>query len=233
MGSTSRFGLAYPALTDAPNGPAQIQALADDVEGWLSRAFRCTSSTRPSSPPNDFLIRESDTGKVMIWTGSAWEQINGVASGGGGGGGGGTTTISTVSATYAATSAQSIPAEQDVVVAFGVEQTADPLITRSTSGAGHRFTLAQTRLWIVTATVRFAQNPTGGRTFELVTGSGAILTKASGPVNADAPWSASLSVARRMTAGSSVQVRARHNATGSVLLDPSGGDYVHIDIAGV
>lgn len=232
MGSTSRFGLGYPDLTDAPNGPAQIQELASDVDGWLCRAFRCTSSTRPSGVPNDFLIRESDTGNVYIWTGSAWSQVNGAAAGGGGGGGG-TTTISTVSATYAATSAQSIPAEQDVVVAFGVEQTADPLVTRSTSGAGHRFTLGQTRLWIVTATCRFAQNAVGGRTFEIATTSGAILAKSSGPVNADAPWSTSLSVARRFPAGTSIQVRARHNSTSSVLLEPGGGDYVHIDIAGV
>ena len=232
MGSTSRFGLDYPDLTEAPNGPAQIQGLASDVDGWLCRAFRCTSSTRPSGVPNDFLIRESDTGNVYIWTGSAWEQVNGAAAGGGGGGGG-TTTIATVSATYAATSAQSIPTTTDTVVAFGVEQASDPLVTRSTSGAGHRFTLAQTRLWIVTATVRFAQNAVGGRSFEITTGSGAILTKASGPVNADAPWSASLSVARRLTAGTSVQVRARHNSTVSVPLEPQGGDYCHIDIAGV
>jgi hypothetical protein len=231
LGSTARFGLTYPALTDAPNGPVQIQALADGVDGQLARAFRCTSSTRPSGVPNDFLIRESDTGNVLIWSGSAWEQVNGAATGGGGGGG--TTTVATVSATYAATSAQSIAASQDVVVAFGVEQVADPLITRSTSGAGHQFTLAQTRLWIVTATVRFAQNPLGGRTFEIVTSSGAVLTKASGPQNQDAPWSASLSVARRLPAGTRVMVRARHNSTTSLLLEPSGGDYCHIDIAGI
>lgn len=231
MGSTSRFGLAYPALTDAPHGPAQIQALAEDVEGWLARAFRCTSSTRPSSPPNDFIIRESDTGNVYIWTGTAWSQINGAA--GGGGGGGGTTTIATISATYAATSTQSIPSGVDTVVAFGVEQTGDPTVTRSTSGAGHRFTLAQTRLWIVTATVRFAQNPTGGRRFDLTTGAGVVLSSASGPPNADAPWTTTLSVARRLTAGTTVQVIARHNATTAVPLEPTSGSYCHIDIAGV
>ena len=232
MGSTSRFGLQYPDLTDAPNGPAQMQVLAVGVDGWLGRAFRCTSSTRPSGVPNDFLIRESDTGNVLIWSGSQWEQVNGAASGGGGGGGG-TTTVATVSATYAATNAQSIPAAQDVVVAFGVEQVADPLVTRSTSGAGHRFTLAQTRLWTISSTVRFAQNATGGRTVEIVTGSGAVLMKSSGPVNTDAPWSAALSVTRRLPAGTAVMVRARHNATSSVLLEPAGGDYCHIDIAGV
>jgi hypothetical protein len=233
LGSTPRFVLRWPDLTDAPNGPAQFQQLAEDTDGWLCRAFPCTSSTRPSGVAAGFLIRESDSGNILVWTGSAWSQVNGAVSGGGGGGGGGTSLISTVSATYAATSAQSIPTQTDTVVAFGVEQTADPTVTRSTSGAGHKFTLAQTRLWIVTATVRFAQDAVGGRTFELTTGSGAVLAKESGPVNADAPWSASLSVARRLPAGTSVQVRARHNSTASVPLEPQGGDYVHIDIAGV
>ena len=233
MGSTSRFGLSYPELTDAPNGPAQMQELASDVDGWLCRAYRCTSTSRPSGVPNDFLIRESDTGNVLIWTGSAWSQVTGTVTGGGGGGGGGTSLIATISATYAATSAQSIPSGADTVVAFGVEQQADPAVTRSTSGAGHKFTLAQTRLWVITATVRYAQNAVGGRTFDLQTGAGAVLAKASGPVDTDAPWTANLSVARKLAAGTTVQVVARHNSTSSVPLEPSGGSYVHIDIAGV
>jgi hypothetical protein len=49
--------------------------------------------------------------------------VSGAASGGGGGGG--TSPISTVSATFAATAAQSISTGADVVVAFGVEQVAD------------------------------------------------------------------------------------------------------------
>jgi hypothetical protein len=152
---------------------------------------------------------------------------------GAGGGGGGTSPISTISATFAATTAQSIPSGADTVVAFGVEQQSDPAVTRSTSGAGHKFTLAQIRLWIIAATVRFAENSTGGRTFELRTGSGAVLAKSSGPVNAAAPWTANLSVARKLPAGTAVQVVARHDATSSVPLEPASGSYVHIDIAGV
>jgi hypothetical protein len=209
LGSTSRFGLEYPDLTDAPNGPAQIQGLADDVDGWLCRAFRCTSSSRPAGVPNDFLIRETDTGNIYIWTGSAWAQVNGAASGGGGGGG--TTTAATVSATFAATTAQSISPSTDVVVAFGVEQAADPLITRSTNGAGHKFTVAQTRLR---------------------TGSGAVLAKAGDPV-IDGPYTRNLSVTRKFTAGTAFSVIARHNAAASIPLEPQSGDYCHIDIAGV
>lgn len=230
MGTTSRFGLRYPELTDAPNGPAQVQQLAQDSDGWFSRLWRCTSSTRPTGVPNDFMVRESDTGNVMIWTGSAWALVSGAVSSGGGGGS--APAVGTVSATYAATAAQSIAAGADVPVAFGVAQVSHADVTRSTLGVGHQFTLGQSRLWIITATLRFAQNPTGGRTFELRSGS-TVLAKQSGPQDTDAPYTANLSVARALPAGATVHAIARHNATASVALDPSGGAYVHIDIAGV
>lgn len=37
MPTTTVYNLRYPALSDAPDGPAQIQALADDVEAELIR----------------------------------------------------------------------------------------------------------------------------------------------------------------------------------------------------
>lgn len=36
MGTTNKFGFRYPEPTDSPDGAAQIQALAEDVEGTLS-----------------------------------------------------------------------------------------------------------------------------------------------------------------------------------------------------
>ena len=228
MGSTSRFALRSPELTDAPNGPVQISTLADDVEGWLCRAFPCTSGTRPIGVDAGFLIRESDSGSIFVWTGAAWAEVAGAVSGGGGGG----SAIGTVSATYAATSAQSISSGVDVTVAFGVAQTTDASVTRSTSGAGHQFTLGQTRLWTVTATLRFSQNGVGGRTFELRAGS-AVLAKESGPQDTDAPYTANLAVTRRLPSGTAITAVARHNSSSSLALEPSGGDYVHIDLAGV
>lgn len=35
MGTTSNYSLPYPAITDAPNGPAQIQALAEAVDSAI------------------------------------------------------------------------------------------------------------------------------------------------------------------------------------------------------
>lgn len=37
MPSTPTYGLPYPALSDSPNGPVQIKALADEVEVELTR----------------------------------------------------------------------------------------------------------------------------------------------------------------------------------------------------
>lgn len=230
MGSTPRFTLHYPDLTDAPNGPAQLQQLAEDAETWLGRAFPCTSASRPTGVGEGFLVRESDTGSVLVWTGSAWAAVAGTVSGGGGGGG--SSPASTVSATFAATAAQSIAATTDVVVAFPVEQVADAGVTRSTNGAGHKFTVAQTRLWTITATLRFADATGGGRTFELRTGSGAVLAKEGDPV-VSGPYTRCLTVTRRLAAGTTVSAIARHNAAAAVSLEPAAGDYVHIDIAGV
>lgn len=232
MGATSRFGLRWPELTDAPNGPAQFQALAGDTENWLCRGFPCTSSTRPTGVPDGFVIRETDTGNWLGWNGSAWVALS-VASTGGSGGGG-TSLINTISATYAATAAQSIATGQNVIIAFGVEQTADPAVTRSTNGAGHKFTLGQTRLWVITATLQFATFSTGRRVFEMINaGSGATLAKSSGPTDTAQPWTTTLVVARKFTAGTTVSVQAFHTSTTSQSLEPGGGNLVHIDIAGI
>lgn len=233
---TTRFGLHYPELTDAPNGPAQIQQLAGDTDGLLYRAFPCTDTTRPTLTTGDrgFLADVGDLGTLERWDGSAWKVIaNTTSTGSGGGGtGGGTTTIGTVGATYAASAAQAISNSTDVVVAFGVAQATDSAVTRNTSGGGHSFTLNQTRLWTVSATLRFAQNATGGRTFELRAGS-TILAKASGPQNQDAPYTANLSVTRKLTSGTVITAIARHNAGTGLALEPNGGNYVHIDLGGV
>lgn len=231
MGATTRFALRYPALTDAPNGPAQIQALAEDADGWLCRAFPCTSSTRPTvSDGRPMLIWESDTGNVLVWNGSSWAVVAGAVSGGGGGGG--SSAIGTVSATYAATAVQSISNSTDTVVAFGVEQVADAAVTRSTSGAGHKFTLAQTRLWTISATLRFTQNGTGGRTFELRAGS-TVIAKVGSNGSSVNPYTGNLSVTRRLAAGSEITAIAAQSSGSSLTLEPTGGSHVHIDIAGV
>lgn len=158
MGDTARFDLRYPGLTDAPNVPLDVQRLAEDVDGWLARAFPCTSGTHPSSPPDGFLIRETDTGNVLVWNeaGSSWDAVGG----GGGGGGGGE---AAVEGQWKAASAQSIPNATDTVLAFGTTETPSSVVERATSGVGHKFKLLEDGSYAVTAMARFASGPAGSR----------------------------------------------------------------------
>lgn len=232
MASTSRSGLRYPVLNDAPNVPQDIKFLAEDVESKLYRAFPCLSTTRPSGIGDGFLIRETDTGNLGLYnaTTSTWVLFSPTGSGGGGGGG---TVTSTASATYSAAVAQPISTGVDTAVAFAVQQVADPEVVRSTQGAGHKFKLNATRIWTITATIRFAQHPAGGRTVDLRTVTGAVLAKASGPVDTDAPWTCNIAFSRRLPINTEVYVVARHNAGVGISLEPNNGDTCHIDITGV
>lgn len=236
MPTTSLHGLRWPSLSEAPNVPQDLGFLAADTAGWLTRAYPCTSITRPTGVPDGFLIRETDTGDLGMFNGttSTWTTYspNG-STGGGGGGGGGSTTITTAAALYEASTAQPISTGVDTVVAFGVQQVADPEVVRSSQGAGHQFTLQATRIWTVTATIRFAQNASGGRTFEIRNSAGKVLAKSSGPVDTDAPWTCNLVVSRRMPINTAVHVIARHNAGTGISLEPNNGDTCHIDITGV
>lgn len=232
MPTISRFGLRVPSLADPPNVPQDAAFLATDVAGWLARAFPCLSTARPTGVADGFLIRETDTGNLGMWNGttSTWTLYSPL---GGTGGGGGAVTIDTASALYEASVAQPISTGVDTVVAFGVQQIADPEVARSTQGAGHQFTLQATRVWTVTATLRFAAHPQGGRTFELRNGAGKVLGKESGPVDTDAPWTCNLAVTRRMPINTVVFAVARHNAGTGITLEPNNGDTCHIDITGV
>jgi hypothetical protein len=225
VGTTSR-GLRYPELTDPPAGPTQIRNLADDVNPKLYAAFPATSF--PTGVANGTLVDRTDEGKVYVLRNGTWQPIDVVS---GGGGGGGTVTVGSVAATYAGSAAQPITTATDVVVAFPTAQTTDAAITRNTSGAGHSFTLGQTRLWTITATLRFADAVGGGRTFELRAGS-TVLAKAGEPY-IDGPWTTNLAVTRKLNANTVITAVARHDNGASLALESNSGNYVHIDLAGI
>jgi hypothetical protein len=229
--TVGRQGLRVPSLAEAPNIPQDFNFLGTDTASWLNRAFPCTSTTRPTGVADGFLIRETDTDHLGVYNGttSTWTIYSATGSGGGGGGG----TFDTAAALYEASAAQPISTGIDTVVAFGVQQTADPEVTRSPQGAGHQFTLLATRNWSISTTTRFAQHPAGGRTFELRTGAGKVLAKASGPVDTDAPWTCNLAVSRRLPINTTVFLVARHNAGTGISLEPNNGDTCHIDLTGV
>jgi hypothetical protein len=62
---------------------------------------------------------------------------------------------------------QTIPNSVDTVIGFGTTDTSSTAVTRSTSGSGHKFALADTATYAITAVVRFAAGTAGSRFIEL------------------------------------------------------------------
>ena len=64
------------AWTDLPIlsvGQVLTASHMNNVKGDIEIGHRvCTSATRPASPSTGTMIYETDTGKVMVWDGSAW-----------------------------------------------------------------------------------------------------------------------------------------------------------------
>lgn len=61
MGLTPIYGFPYPALTDSPNGPAQIQALAEAVEADLATtdATAASLSSTVAALPRGFVAQST------------------------------------------------------------------------------------------------------------------------------------------------------------------------------
>jgi len=70
MPSTPTFSLPYPALTDPPNGPTQMQALALQVEEVMS--LRPVSSLPAAGDYTNQLLLSTADNRFYRWTGSAW-----------------------------------------------------------------------------------------------------------------------------------------------------------------
>lgn len=73
---TSRVGLYKPAAdgTELVNVVTDLNNNLDKIDSWLGATI-CTSGTRPASPWSGQIIRESDTAKMYVWSGSAWVQL--------------------------------------------------------------------------------------------------------------------------------------------------------------
>lgn len=88
MATTPIYGLPYPTLSDAPNGAAQIQALAQAVETQLQRldsvpaAVTASDSGAVSTTSSTFVALAGDpgvaftappSGRVLVTIGSAFD----------------------------------------------------------------------------------------------------------------------------------------------------------------
>jgi hypothetical protein len=74
--TTTRLGLYKPAAdgSELVNVVTDLNNNLDSIDAKMG-AFVCTSGTRPGSPYNGQFIRETDTGKLMLWDGTAWRQV--------------------------------------------------------------------------------------------------------------------------------------------------------------
>lgn len=235
MGTTSRFGLRYPEIGDETNVPLDISELASDVDARLSRAFECTSGTRPTGVPSGFLIRETDTGLVLVYNGSSWTGLG--TSGGGGGGGG--STGGRWSATGAGQSIPNTSSGPGTIVAFGTASSS-PVptgVTRTTEGAGHKFELLSSGVWSAAATVRVASASAGGECSASIwsdlngDGSGYDYNvDQDGGRRENLPRSLKPGLPTYLPAGSKLVVYL-YNGTGTTrTLEPNSGAWVHLDI---
>lgn len=212
------FELRYQTLADAPDGAGLGENLAGDTAGWLSRAYPVADATaRAALTPtgSGFLVFQDSDDTFWGWNGSAWI---GFGDGTGGGGGGGTF----VEGQYRATANQSIPNTTDTVVAFGTTETASGVVTRATSGSGHKFTLANTATYAITAVVRFAAGTAGSRFIELRNSAQTTGYVSSGNDGGPAAATRNFSITKQFTAGTELVVVASQSSGGALSTDYQG-----------
>lgn len=232
MPTTPRDSLRYPLPTDAPNVPVGLQQLAEDVEGWMHRAYPCTSSSRPTSVGVGFIIYETDTGEWRGWTGAAWEVIGGET--GEAGGGGGQTVVA--DAQYSASGNQSVPLNLDTVVGFGTAQLTSDYIVRYPRSVGHEFELTIGGLYSVACTLRYpgaGSGPTGTMRSRLMSTASATEPIIEDEIHDDTrPTTLSWSITRRFAAGARLYVATRNTSSTARALDRGvNGSTVRLNLA--
>lgn len=224
MATTPRFGLHYQTLTDAPDGPALGGLLAEDVDALLARAYpvaNAATRTGLSGIGAGFIVLQQDDESGWMWTGSAWLALGGSSTDTGGGGGSGGGTIG-VEGQWRAAANQSLSNNTDTVLAFGTTETASALVTRATSGAGHKFTLSEDATYAVTATVRFTPGATGSRFIELRNSAQDARFVADGDQGGPAAATRSFSITKRLPAGQELVVVATQASGGTLATQYQG-----------
>ena len=216
------FSLRYQTLADAPDGAGLGEHLATDTAGWLSRKYPVANAAARvalSGLGTGFQVIQADDDSEWTWNGSAWQAVS-AGTGGGGGGGGGSGLF--IEGQYRAAGNQSIPNGTDTVVGFGTTETASAAVTRATSGTGHKFTLANTATYAITAVVRFAAGTAGSRFIELRDAAQTTGYVASGGQGGPAAATRTFSLTKGFTAGTELVVIAAQSSGGALSTDYQG-----------
>jgi hypothetical protein len=226
-----RANLVVPDRGDNPDGPTELQALAASLDPVLFCGFPCPSTARPSSPPDGFIIRETDTGAIRMWAAGSPGAWSGDLRGGGGtGGGGGTFDPGALAHTrYSASAAQTIANDTVRACAFGNTDQDDALISKGavTIGGqiGHAFTFGAPCLAWLSASVRYAASGNVGSRYAGLHWYGGAHD--GDPLKGVDPGTASegavslaLAESRYFAEGDSVYVQLYQNSGGPLNLEP-------------
>lgn len=212
MATTPRFALHYQALTDAPDGAALGGLLAADVDAWLARAYpvaNAAARTALSGLGVGFWVFQQDDESLWIWDGSTWNALTGSS-------GGGSSAFSYTDGQYRAAANQTLSNSTDTVLAFATTETSSAVVTRATSGSGHKFTLSTTGLYAITATVRFAAGAAGSRFIELRNSAQNARYVSSGDQGGPAASTRTFSLTRGFSAGQDLVVVAAQSSGGNL-----------------
>ena len=221
MATTSQFGLHYQTLTDAPDGAALGATLAADVDTWLARAYPVADANARVALTGlsaGFFVLQLDDDSLWQWNGSTWVSRSGIVGGGGDDG----TALASIKGQWRATANQTLSNNTDTVLAFGTTDTSSTVVTRATSGAGHKFTLTQTGTYAITATVRFAAGTAGSRFIELRNAAQTTGYVSQGDQGGPAAATRSFSITDTYNSGQDFVVIAAQTSGGTLTTDYQG-----------
>lgn len=122
-------------------------------------------------------------------------------------------------AQYQSSAGQVIGTAADTVLAFGTDNITSSLVTKSTTGAGHKFTLNAAGIWSITATARFPGTATGQRAAHFKDSLGLWIHSTSQPASATAPAGLHLTITKYFAANDTVQFEVYQDSGGNITTD--------------
>lgn len=168
MANTTRMGLPKPVLTDAPNGPSQIGALADMLDGLVGAPSYTVATLPTSGNYAGRLAWTTDTNTLYRHSGSAWLPVT-------------QSSPKWVRATKLST--QTLSNDTYTAVTWPNEDF-DNDTMHSTVTNNSRITCVTAGTYWVAATVSYAQNGSGSRKFYINKNSTQVAQATCLPVSA-------------------------------------------------
>lgn len=118
-------------------------------------------------------------------------------------------------AEYGMNGPQTVADSSSVVVFFGYQNRASPLVSQSLDQLGHRFTLNRAGLWAITASLRWGSNVAGGERYSAIGGStNGVASQSDGYLNGTGPPVNNLSATRYFAVGAYVRIEVWQSSGG-------------------